>query len=99
MTDIAREKLTQSDDEIEAAFEELGYGLTINNLCFGPCDEIDDIRAARKEWANPGRVTTDEADVLVIEGAQATRGQRRRDVAVIRFGHYCAIMGADMDKA
>jgi hypothetical protein len=95
MTHIAREKISATDDEIEAAFDDLGYGLTVDDLSFGPADEIENFRRDRREWSDPGRVVEDEPERLVIERAQAVRGQPRRDIALIRFGDYVAIMGMD----
>lgn len=95
MTDLPRTALPQTDEEIEAAFEALGLYLSIEDLCFGPASEIDAFRAARAGWATPGKVEKSECDVFHVSGAQARRGQTRRDVAVVRFGDCCAIYGAD----
>ena len=96
MTDIARELLPQSDEEIEEAFNSLHLvGLAIDDLCFGPATEIDDFRRGRKEWAKPGRVVRDDGRVFAVEEAQAMRGQARRTVILIRFGDYCGIYGMD----
>jgi hypothetical protein len=95
--EIAREQLTETDEEIEAAFDELGYGLCVENLAFGMADEIEKFRQARKNYSDPGRIEDDTPDLLVIEKCQATRGQARRDVALIRFGEFCAIYGMDGD--
>jgi hypothetical protein len=95
MTHISREALPQTDAEIEAAFDALGYGLCVSDLSYFPSDEMDAIRAARRDWSDPGRIETDDPNHLVITRAQATRGQTRRDVVVVRFGAYCAVYGAD----
>lgn len=96
MTDIARELLSESDEEIEETFNSLYLvGLAIDDLCFGPAAEIDDFRSGRRQWANPGRVVRDDDRVFAVEGAQAVRGQARRTVILIRFGEYCAIYGMD----
>lgn len=95
--EIAREKIDATDEQIEAAFDELGYGCCADGLVYGLADEIEKFRQARKEWSDPGRIETDTTDVLVVEKCQATRGQPRRDVAMIRFGEFCAIYGLDGD--
>lgn len=95
MTSRSREDLPQTDEEIESAFDALGYGLTVDDLSFGDADEIEAFRQNHTRWNKPGRVTKNTADVLVIEAAQAVKGQRPRDVALVRFGEFCAIMGCD----
>ena len=86
MTDVPRTQIQASDEEIETAFSNLGYSLTVEDLSFGAADEISAFRTIRKQWAKLGRVSTDAA---------ATAGQRKRDVVIIRFGKYCAIYGMD----
>ena len=95
--EIAREQLVETDEQIEAAFDELGYGCCADGLGYGLADEIEKFRQARKAWADAGRIETDTPDVLVIEKCHATRGQPRRDVVLIRFGEFCAIYGLDGD--
>lgn len=38
--EIEREMIAATDDEIEAAFDELGYGITIRDLLFAPASEM-----------------------------------------------------------
>ena len=96
MTSISRDALPQTDDEIEAAFDDLGYGVTVNCVSYFTADMIADLRAARKSWTQPGSVEEDTDDLLLIRDAQAVKGQRRRDVVAVRFGDYCAVYGSDM---
>lgn len=51
--------------------------------------DIDAWLEARKAWVTPGTVVSDEAGCLLIEGAQAHKGQPRRTVAVVEAGEYC----------
>lgn len=80
-----RSEISLTDEEIEARFEELGIGLTIDDVIWTR-DTLDDFRAARKEWAEAGRIEVDEDGVLVISRAQAAKGQPRRTVYVVDFG-------------
>lgn len=97
--ETAREKINETDEQIEADFGKLGYGIAASvdeqDIAYLPTDEIDRIRADRKNWSDSGRIEKDTGDVLIIEGAQATREQRRRSVVVIRYSGGCAVYGAD----
>ena len=93
--EIAREQLIETDEQIEAAFDKLGYCFVAEDGPYFPADEMNRIREARKNWSDRGRIETDTPDVLVIERCQATSGQRRRDLVAVRFGEFCAIYGAD----
>lgn len=95
--EIGREQITATDEEIEAAFDRLGYAVTADTLAYGLADEIEKFRQARKTWSDPGRIEEDTPDVLVVEKCQAVRRQPRRDVVLVRFGDYCAIYGLDGD--
>ena len=100
MPSYSRDRIPASDDEIATAFSKLGYGISADPECgddlsYGPAAEIDEFRTARRAWHNPGKVITHTPDALEIIGAQTRKGQRRRDVVLIRFGEYCAIYGMD----
>jgi len=95
--EIAREQLAETDEQIEAAFDALGYCCSADSLAYGLADELNNFRVARKSWTDPGRVETDEPSCIVIERCQAVRGQTRRDVVLIRFGEFCAIYGMGSD--
>lgn len=101
MNDIDRENIQATNEEIEAAFEEhAGIALSADpeygcDVSFGPASEMDAFRHDRMQWRNPGQLETDTEEVLYIRDAQALKGQRRRDVVLIRFGEYCAIYGMD----
>jgi len=61
ITSAPRALITASNDEIEAAFQALGYGVSADpeygeDVCYGPASEMEDFRAARQNWLNPGRV-------------------------------------------
>jgi hypothetical protein len=100
MTSIARELISASNLEIEAAFEKLGYSVSADpeyglDISFGPASEIDEFRKNHSGWSDPGHLVTNTPDALEIIGARASRGQRKREVVLIRFGQYCAIYGMD----
>lgn len=95
MTEVSRDLIPLTDDEIEARFEEYGYGLCVSNLSFAPAEEIDHFRAARVGWALPGEIEYDEPGLFVVSDARATKGQAKRDIAIIVFGEVAAIYGAD----
>ena len=97
---IARHLITATNDQIESAFSALGYGISADpeygdDLSYGPAREMDEFRRDRLAWNCPGHIVTDTADALEIQGAQARKGQRRRDVVMIRFGEFVAILGLD----
>jgi hypothetical protein len=86
-----RHLINLTDEEIEARFEDLGYLLTIDDLYF-TSETVDDYRAARLGWINPGEIDEDEPGLLVVKKAQAMKGQPRKDVVVIDFGSGRAVM-------
>lgn len=80
-----------TNEEIEARFEAVGFG----GLAIGYGDEdnivvtsetIEDFKASREKWKEPGRLERDEATALVIKRAQAVGGQPREDIAILDFG-------------
>jgi len=82
-TDI---KLT--DEEIEAAFSALGYGVTIDDVVLTR-ETLDNFATAVAGYASHGRVESRKAGghpALVVERAQARKGQPRNDLVVIDFG-------------
>lgn len=95
MSHLDRSAISKTDEEIEAAFDELGYGLTIDNLSF-TTDTLAEWLEARQRWADPGRLVEQSETHFVVERAQAVRGQPRRDVVMIDFGDGRAIYGCDM---
>lgn len=97
MTNIAREKIQATDEEIEQAFEATHVAgcPTIEELCFGLLSEFDNFKNARKKWAIPGRIIKDTDNCFVVEGARAMKNQEKRTVCLIRFGEYVAISGMD----
>lgn len=86
-----RDEIQKTDEEIEALFvETFGACLCVSNLTFTR-DTIEDILAARKTWAEPGKLQTNEGGVLEIAAAQSEKGQPRKDVCVIDFGTVRAV--------
>ncbi len=94
--DIDRNELTNyTDEQIEEAFDVLGFGLSVEDLAFGRADEIESFRKDRHNWQVAGKIEKNSDDVFWVSGAQAVKGQRRRDVVIIRLGKHCAIYGLD----
>ncbi len=91
--DTLRNLIALSDAEIEARFEEAGYGVTIGCLTFTEFT-IAELKAAQDNWNEPGYVYDEEDDYIVIERAQPMRGQPRRDVMIVDFGTIRAVYGA-----
>jgi hypothetical protein len=76
-------------DKIEAAFSELGIGLTVDDVIITQ-DTIEQFKAARSVYRELGRITTDRPDALVVKGVQVAAGQPRTDLFVIDCGKYRA---------
>ncbi len=95
MASVDRTQVPASDDEIEAAFSAYGYGLTVEELSFGPVEEMDHFKAARAKWAEPGQIFESTDTAFIVERVQPFKGSRRRDVVVLRFGDFVAIDGMD----
>jgi hypothetical protein len=94
MTYVDRTNLSQSDEEIEAAFDAEGFCPMISDLTFATADEFEIIKADRENWNLRGEIRDDEENVWAVENAQPMKGQPRRDVMIIRFGDFIAIDGA-----
>lgn len=80
-----RNEIALTDEEIEARFDALGYSCTVDDVTFTR-DTMADFRAARLGYAKPGTVQCDDADGLVIEGAQVAAGQPRHTLYIVDFG-------------
>lgn len=93
MTYVSRDLLPQTDEEIEAAFDDEGFCVSISDLTFATADEFEVIKAARKGWNELGSIRDDEPNLWAVERAQPMKGQPRRDVMIIRFGDFIAIDG------
>lgn len=77
-----RDEITLTDEQIEERF---GRG-TIDDYEWTR-DTIDDFRAARGGYSEPGRVVIDRADEYAVERVQTHRGEPRLDcLHVIDFG-------------
>jgi hypothetical protein len=89
-----RKEVELSDEEMKAVFEELGYGLTVDDLVFTR-ETIDDFESGRRMWKEPGAEpehhTVKTYDAWTVRGAQAKKGDARRDVVVVDFGTVRAV--------
>lgn len=89
---IDRSKVALTDDELEQLFEaEFSVGLTVDDLTFYDRGEMDRIREARTAWTDRGRTKVDTAEMLDLDGVQATRGQRRQHLCGVVVGEFEAI--------
>lgn len=97
MTQIDRNLIDLTDDQIEQLFEDVAnIALAADeDVVYGPASEIDDFRAHRKGWARPGLVERDDQEAFVVREAAALKGQPKRDIVLIRVGDYVAIHGTD----
>jgi len=90
-----RNLINLTDEQIEAAFEQLGGECNMNTE-YGSIDLVTtqdtlaDFLAAAKNYNDHGAIELD-GDTLVIRGAQVRKGDVRRDLYVIDFG---AVRGA-----
>ena len=85
-----RDEITITDDEIEARFEALGYGCTMENITFTR-DTMADFRVARLGYAKPGTVLCDDDDGMIFDGVQAAAGQPRRKLYIVDLGAVRAV--------
>jgi hypothetical protein len=93
-----RNQIDLDDDALLAKFGEvarIGLGDVEEDLSFGPASEMLRFKEARRRWSQPGTVIRSDDEVFHVEGAQAFKGQRRRDIVIIRFGDVVAIHGLD----
>lgn len=89
-----RTEINLTDSEIAARFDdELGCeGTSFADLAF-VADTIADFRSARQNtWSDGGALARDEDGVYIVYGAQAGKGQSRKDVVVIDLGAARAVM-------
>lgn len=85
-----RNEIAKTDEEIEAAFDRLGYGITASELTYTR-DTIGSFRDARMSWAKPGRVGKSTDTVFEVMDAAAVASQPRGAVVVIDFGTVRAV--------
>ena len=71
-----------TDDQIEEAFDHADY---IENVAFTR-DTFDDFIAARKGYAEAGKVKSKTDKELVIDRVQPSKGDMRVTLHVIDFG-------------
>lgn len=91
-----------SYEQIDALFEELGYGIASdpqwggNDIVFTAGTLEDFAEAARTSWAECGRITEGEEGgyrYWMAERVQPAKGQPRRDVIVFDLGDIRAAYG------
>jgi hypothetical protein len=85
-----RNEIFLTDEQIEAAFDDIGYATDIDSIAFTR-EALDHFRAARGEWAECGRITDDTDNVFAVAKAQVKKGEPRRNVVVIDFGAVRAV--------
>lgn len=85
MTKLSRDIIPLTDAEIEARFDALGASVTVDDLTFTD-ESIEEFKAARADWREPGRIERDEDGELVVERCQAIAGTPRRTLYVVDFG-------------
>ncbi|MEM7428634.1 MAG: hypothetical protein AAF441_21300 [Pseudomonadota bacterium] len=89
-----RNEIQFTDEQIEEHFDESPLGATIDEVVFTR-DTLDDFKMARNDYREPGTVDDDNFggfSALVIEGAQAAKGQPRKDIVVIDYGTVRAVL-------
>jgi hypothetical protein len=78
-----------TDKQIEEAFatagDDIGLDITADEVVW-TADTIDDFRAARNGYAEPGRILDITPTSLCVAKVQPHRGDRRRDLVVVDFG-------------
>lgn len=90
-----RNLITLTDEQIEAAFEEIGGSCNMNTE-YGSIDLVTtqdtlaDFVDAAKNYNDHGAIEQD-GNTLIIRNAQVRKGDVRRDLYVIDFG---AVRGA-----
>ncbi len=98
MKNCISDKINATDAEIAARFCDLGCRLAIGygdeDSIIVTEDTLDDFRAARKLWREPGKIEIEQTDALVIQDAQAAKGQPRGCVVVVDFGQARAVYRA-----
>lgn len=87
-----RVRIAMSDGAIVDHFFRLGYHVKYDDLFF-TTEQIDDFRAARRDWLRAGKVIRDEGGLLVLRDAQPSAGQPTRDIVIVSLGYARAIMG------
>ena len=83
-------RIALTDDQIEAAFDKLGFGVYADDLAV-TTESITDFLEARKGWAKPGIVERNADGELVIVDAQSAAGRPRGSVVVVDFGDVRAV--------
>lgn len=94
MAHVSRDKISQTDEQIEAIFDDQGIGLTVDDLVF-VTDTISDFLAGRQVWSQPGRIVEQTDELLVIDNVQPRKGTPRRTLVVADLGPARAVYGFD----
>lgn len=85
-----RDEINLTNEQIEARFDDEGYGLTVDDLSFTR-ETVADFAKARGSWHNAGALIDADDGKLVVRGCQAVKGQPRRDLIVVDFGSVRAV--------
>jgi hypothetical protein len=80
-----RNQINLTNEQIEAAFDEQGYGVDADSLVY-TSETFADFLASREGWADKGRIEEQTDSVLRVARCQIAKGQPRVDLVVIDFG-------------
>lgn len=76
--------MTLTDDQIESAFQQLGLGLTADEVIL-TAETLDDFLVATAYYHHCGSIER-TANTLTIEGVQVRKQDKRRTLRVVDFG-------------
>lgn len=79
-----RNEINLTDEQICDAFDELGAGVTVDDVILTR-DTFEQIREARKNWALPGKDAA-KGQALVFKGVQTRRGVPCCNFYAVDFG-------------
>ena len=88
-----RDSIKLTDEEIENLVNDAfgGIGVCCDDLVFSR-DTIDDFKAARKSYNEPGFLDEGNGKSISILKAQVTKGTPRKDIYVYDFGEFTGTM-------
>lgn len=85
-----RNEISQTDEQIEDIFAELGFGIAADEDVILTRETIADWKDSRQGWRAKGSVELDEpvddCHIYHVRAAQTLKGRPRRDVIVVDFG-------------
>lgn len=85
-----RDTIELTDEQIENKFDELGYGLTVEDLVFTR-ESVEDFKKALKNDYTDGFIDDEGSDFLIMLNCQTRKSEPRRDVVIIDFGEVRAV--------